>query len=134
MDTTTPTLLLELIEHAESGEHIKFNLITTWEDYLNVYSRLSAQASILKALRKGSKKLFKSYCKAVKKQESDVTMLLVKQALDDTCKFYEEEYNTLHSMLDEYEIYLLAGNLMNFGIRPEELLWDHREAEQWNNH
>lgn len=133
MDITIPEILAELIEHADSGEHVEFTLIKTWEEYLDTYKKLSALKNIIKILSKGSKKLFKLYCADVKALEADVTTLLVAQALDETQKFYKEDYEIVHSMLDEYEIYLLAGNLLNFGTRSDDLLWDHREAKQWNN-
>lgn len=74
------------------------------------------------------------YCKGVAEHDADVTALQLYKTIEETLSFYQEDVKTVLDMLDEYEIYLLAGNLLSFRPRPEDRLWDHRKVDLlWNN-
>lgn len=132
MEMRMPEVLMELVDYADKGEHIPFELISSWTEYLFIYKKLKALKSIIKILSSGSDALLKLYCKDVENLQGDLTALLVSKALAETIEFYKEDVKTVNHMLDEYEIYLLSGNLLNFGNRHEDDLWDHREADLWN--
>ena len=134
MGAQLPELLIELVERADAGDHVQFELIQSWEEYILTYRKLRALQTVIKVLKTGSEKLLKLYCKDVKAGQADLNALLISQALADTINFYKEEFKIVHDMLDEYELYLLSGNLLNFGSRKEDTLWDHREASLWTNH
>lgn len=134
MDAQIPKILIELVERADTGDHIQFELIQSWEEYIRTYRKLRALQTVIKVLKTGSEKLFKFYCKDVKAGQADFNALLISQALVDTINFYKEELKVVHNMVDEYELYLLSGNLLNFGSRKEDTLWDHREAGLWTTH
>lgn len=129
LSTQTKHLLIELIEHAEKDEHVSFKFIRTWQDYLTLRTSRKVIKSIIKSLMTAQKNLFRRYCKDISAGHPEFNRLLACDTLKSTISFYREEHMTIVNMLDEYETYLLSGNLSDVFLleqRPEDKLWDYR--------
>ena len=63
-------------------------------------------------MRTSANKLFKEYCKGVIAGISDVTKILAYEQMLDIIAFYEEELETIQSMVDDYDEYL--NNFWNY--------------------
>jgi len=131
MNTQSYNILIELIERAKKEPPVSFKLIRTWREYVALRGIRRVTRSVVKSLESSRDNLFKTYCKAVITQSADVTKLLVYNTLSQTLAFYSQNLKTLTDMLDEYEMYLLAGNFTDFLFltqRPDNKLWDHRRS------
>lgn len=131
MNTQSYNVLIELIERAKKEPPVPFKLIRTWREYVALRRIRRVTRSVVKSLESSRDNLFKTYCKAVITQSADVTKLLVYNTLSQTLAFYSQNLKTLTDMLDEYEMYLLAGNFTDFLFltqRPDNKLWDHRRS------
>ena len=127
--TDTQTLLMDLITHASSAEPMEFELVCSLHEYFTIRQRRRALKSVLKLLKASQKNLFNSYCVEVEHGTASTSKLITCVVLDTTIAFYENEYCTIDTMIGEYEIYLITGNLFDFvlyGGRPEHKLFDHR--------
>ena len=109
----TKELFLALIEQAKSGEHIKFEQLRSFNGYTAGRITCSAIKSVIVDLEYSADKLFKSYCRAVSKQQADVNMLLAYKQLQQTIKYYKEELKIVKDILEDYENYLWEGNFIN---------------------
>jgi hypothetical protein len=128
---STSELLAEIISRAESGEHSKFNYITSWRVYKTKTLSRKATQLLIHSLDRSANTLFKRYCKAVKGGNGNVMDLLVRNALLRTKKFYEKELAILEDMISEYNAFLIDGNLISqlllSEIRPISECWDRRD-------
>lgn len=121
----------DLIKYAESGKHVNFRLLRTWQEYFAIRRRRRAIGIIIKSLTTSRRKLLDRYCKDIPGQKTDFIKLLAYKALGDTLDFYIEEHRILSDMIDEYDFYILDGNFGDFilyGGRPNNKLWDHRRS------
>lgn len=129
MNVQPQNILIEIIERAKKESPVSFKLIRTWREYVALRGIRRVTRSVVKSLESGRTNLIKTYCKEVTTQSADVTKLLVYNTLSQTLAFYSKNLETLTDMIDEYEMYLLAGNFMDFFFltqRPDNKLWDHR--------
>ena len=125
----THELLNSLLEHVESGEHIKFQFIRTWREYLELRANKRVLHSVIKSLLASKSITFKHYCKDIESGNQQFNKLLACNALSSAATFYSEDLSILIDMLDEYETYLISGNLADIFLldtRPDSELWDHR--------
>jgi hypothetical protein len=86
--------------------------------------------AVVKNLTKSYTNTFKKYCKAVPTGEAQFIKLIACSTLRSAITFYEEEYNILFDMLEEFETYAARGKFLDpllFGQRLEQDLWDHRK-------
>ena len=104
-------LLLAIIEQAQA-EPSKFRFIVSMADYRYCLNLYRSTKLVIKVLNTAAKSLFKEYCRTVTSGISDVTQLVAYTELLDIVAFYENELQTIYNMLDEYEEYLWAGNLL----------------------
>lgn len=125
----TQKLIHELILHAESEEPLEFRFIRTWSEYRTLRKSRKAMKALLKVLRQSTENLLETYCNEIEIGTAAVHKLLACRILVQTINYYERDYETLDTMLGEYELYLVSGNLFDFvwyGGRPEKKLWDYR--------
>ena len=125
----THELLNSLLEHVESGEHIKFQFIRTWREYLELRANKRVLHSVIKSLLASKSRTFKHYCKDIESGNQQFNKLLACNALSSAATFYSEDLSILIDMLDEYETYLISGNIADIFLldtRPDSELWDHR--------
>lgn len=104
-------VLLAIIEKAKT-EPSKFRFIVSLADYRYCLNLYKSTKLVIKILNTASKNLFKAYCKDVISGISDFTQLIAHDELGEITSFYENELSTINNMLDEYEEYLWAGNLI----------------------
>ena len=124
-------ILQDLLSLGESGNHTKFELLRNWQEYRDMRKVRYARKVALRYLQELSDNQLKNYCKAVSAGASDVCKLFAYTYITKVIAFYAEELRITEDMLDEYETYLLSGNLIDFIFnlqRPSDKLWDHRGA------
>ena len=129
MPMTEQNILSELAAFMEAGEHTKFQLLQSWQEYLFTRNVKRAIKTLIKSLGAAANKQLKSYCKDIASGNSDFNRLLAYKYLNNILSFYLEELKITENMLDEYEAYLAAGNWLDFiwsTKRPQSKLWDHR--------
>lgn len=126
-------LLAEIIKRAESGEHTKFEYITSWQEYKTRILNYKATEMLTKGIERSIKSLLKRYCKAVELGQWDITTLLVRKALLDTKSFYDKELAMLADMISEYDAFLCDGNFISqfffYETRPISECWDRRNMD-----
>jgi hypothetical protein len=111
-DQETASLVQDIINKAQENQAQPFRHILYWTEF-NYYRRCAISTKvIIKLVRTSANRLFKEYCKDVIAGISDITKLLAYQQLLDIVAFYENELQTIQSMLKDYDEYL--GNFMNF--------------------
>lgn len=109
-NTDTKQLLLAILEKAQEGKSLQFQIITSWDDFKYYTHLAKSNKIIIKALKSSANNLFKEYCKDVIAGVSNVDKLLAYVQLRDFIRFYEKDFNTLKQMLDEYDEYLGQGH------------------------
>ena len=122
-------IIAELASFTDAGEHTKFQLLQSWQEYAFTRKVRYSLKVLIKSLSTSANKLFKNYCASVVNQDSDVNRLLAYTYTIKILNFYNEELVIVENMLDEYEQYLAAGNWLDFIFnkqRPSYKLWDHR--------
>lgn len=127
---TQKELLSVLLDRADKGKHLDFKFIKTWREYWTVRSSLRSVEIVVKNLTKSYNSTFKKYCKAIPAGEAQFIKLIACSTLRSAITFYEEEYNILFDMLEEFETYAARGKFLDpllFGQRPDQDLWDHRK-------
>jgi hypothetical protein len=122
-------LMTELLSKAKAGEHIQFQFITTWKDYIRLKKIYRANQLLITSINKSATKLFRKHCKAVAAGKADVTNLLAYKATIKVLDFYEEELGVIFDMLDEYEAYLFDGNFISAFLFGDPRL--HVECYDW---
>jgi hypothetical protein len=122
MQTSDEQLLLSILNQAQEGKAIEFQFIRFWTDYR--YYRRTAWSTkiIIRALKSGAKKLFKTYCKDIAKGTADLNMLFAYKQLSNVIAFYERDLNTLKRMIDEYDEYLGQGHFWHSFLGGERTL------------
>lgn len=129
-DTNDQKLLADLVKHAETGEHIKFEFIRDWKTYQSRRLSYKATKMLVRSLKYSTKSLFREHCKAVTNGSADAMKLLVRNVLLKAAEFYEHECDILLDIIDEYETYLLYNFNIIFAylgeIRPISELTDYR--------
>lgn len=113
-------LILDLIEHASTDNHTKFERLRYSSEYLAGRVTRRAIKLTVSNLQYSADKLFKKYCKAVTTQHADVSMLLAYVKLQHAVKFYEVELKLINEVLDDYENYLAEGNFINAFVLDKE--------------
>lgn len=124
-DIDAQELLLEILKTAEEGKSIEFRLITSWADFLSYRRDFIATRLVVNTLKESANKLFKHYCKAVKKGTADFTELMAYSQLLDIKAFYERDVETLKKMLNEYDEYLGKGHFWFSFLGGERDTWEH---------
>jgi hypothetical protein len=113
-------LLLDLIDKARIGEHTKFEQLRFFREYAGGRITYSATKKVIEVLEDSAKNLFKKYCKAVKRRQADVNLILAYKQLRQAVDFYKEEQKILRDILVDYENWLLDGNLLKAFLFGEE--------------
>ena len=129
MDAQTKKIIVDLINHAESGQKVPFRLLRTWREYRITKNDYKRTKVIIKNLYYINNLLFKRYRDGIPEHTAPFTNLLACQTLQGAIDFYKGELKTLSSIIEEYECYLLLGNFLDFifyGKRPEHKLKDYR--------
>jgi hypothetical protein len=122
-------LMSYLIKRTEAGEHRQFHFLRSWREYSDTRKIWRINKLITVSLKKSAKRLFNNYCIAIEAGETEVVNLLAYTTVTKVLKFWEEELTIISDMIDEYEVYLAAGNWLDFFLgtqRPIHKLWDHR--------
>lgn len=123
----TRELILALIEQAKSGEHTKFEQLRFFNEYIAGRITHSAIKKVVVYLEHSADNLFMSYCKAVRKHQADVNLLLAYKQLQQTIAYYKEEQKIVEDILEDYENYLLDGNFIKAVIFGETRnIWNQR--------
>jgi hypothetical protein len=129
LDEQTQTILTNIINHADAGQHVPFRFLKTWREYRTMKGSKKVTKMIIKNLQYTDNLLFTRYCKDNPEHTADFTKLLICRTLRSTLDFYKTELETISDMVDEYECYLLSGNFLDFvlyGTRPDHKLKDYR--------
>lgn len=129
MNKESKQLISELLTYAETGEHSSFAYIRNWPDYIALKKSRRTLRSVIKILESSHRNTFNNYCKLIPCGSALFIKLLACNAVKDALAFYRQEYQTQTDMIDEYEMYLLHGNLLKsflYEQRPDHELWDHR--------
>ena len=120
----------DLIDQADSGKHLQFQFLRNWSEYTNTKKLRRTYKLLVGGIDQSARRLFKKYCKSVAAGNSDVLNLIAYMKLLKLRDFYEEELSIISDMAEEYEFYLLDGNLLISIIfdyqRPLDKMWDHR--------
>lgn len=129
MNKESKQLISELLTYAETGEHCSFGFIQNWPDYAALKKSRRTLRSVIKILESSHRNTFNNYCRSVPCGSASFIKLLACNAVKNALAFYKQEYQTQTDMIDEYEMYLLHGNLLKsflYEQRPDYKLWDHR--------
>lgn len=102
-NTETQQMMLTVIEHAQSAKPSEFRLLRNWSDYRYHVGKRRSFKLLVRALRSGSDRLFKSYCSSVRSSEEDLNKLLAYQQMLKVIDFYLHELDTIDRMIIEYE-------------------------------
>jgi hypothetical protein len=127
---TEQNIVSELASFTEAGEHTKFQLLQNWQEYRFTRKVRYSLVVLTKSLLASANKQLRNYCKAVVDETANVFNLIAYMSTIRILNFYLEELKIVEDMLDEYEIYLLAGNWLDFILglqRPLDKLRDYRE-------
>lgn len=134
MNKQLTDLFLDIINYAEAGIHTSFSFITTIGEFFQIRKSLKAVECTISCLEASMRRIFKSYCREVEKQQGDLKKLFVYNTLRNTNVFYLKEYEILLDMLDEYKTYIAAGNFLSDVIllreRLPENFRDYRKEEK----
>lgn len=120
-----------LRDRAAKGEHTSFEYIKNIAEYFAAKQIDNALSSILGSFKKSYGKILKQYCKEVRTNKADLSLLLIMNELTQLHKFYSAERDIIQDMIDEYRTYLDHGHLLSalFGEQREVWdLWDHRRT------
>lgn len=123
----TKELILALIEQAKSGEHTKFEQLRFFNEYIAGRITHSAIKKVVVDLEYSADNLFMSYCKAVRKHQADVNLLLAYKQLQHAILYYKEELKIVKDILEDYENYLWEGNFI------KAIIFNERR-DIWNQH
>lgn len=130
--TEVQNLLLDIIEHARSGQSTEFHFIQTWADFKVYIKQARSTKLLIKTLRSSANRLFKSYCQDVVAGLSDVNKILAYAQLQDIIAFYEKDADTLDRMLDDYDNYLSQGNFWHSFLGGERKYYFQKDENIWN--
>jgi uncharacterized protein YeeX (DUF496 family) len=122
-----------LRDRAMKGEHTSFEYIKNIAEYFAAKQIDNALSSILSSFKKSYNRILKQYCKEVRTNKADLSLLLIMNELTQLHKFYSAERDIIQDMIDEYRTYLDQGHLLSalFGEQREVWdLWDHRRTFQ----
>lgn len=125
-------VLAELLNRAQAGKHTKFEYICTLREYKFRKIERRTIKFVIKNLNSNAKSLFKSHCKDIKQGTSDVTKLLLRNAILSAIEFYREEFLIFDDMIREYEAYLACDHFISSfvgEIRPISEKHDHRRLK-----
>lgn len=110
---------LKLIDHALTNEHTKFEQLRFFDDYAGARVAYRSIKKVIGVLEDSACNLFNTYCKAVRKQQADVNLLLAYRQIQQVIIFYKEEQKILKNTLEDYEDYLREGNFIKAAIFGE---------------
>lgn len=111
-DRETTSITQDIINKAIENRAQPFRTISYLNEFIYYIRLAKATKLIINALKQAAKNLFKEYCRDVIAGISDVTKLLAYWQLLDIIAFYESDFKTIQSMVDDYDEYL--GNFGNF--------------------
>ena len=134
-DFNNAELLAGLLKRADSGEHSRFEYIRSIKAYFAARTARNAVKKLVSNFARSEYKLFKEHCAYVAKGDLSADRLLASVTVGNAAGFFQEEYEILDSMIQEYHAYLAAGHLfysLNFGYREFKDLWDHRKPKPEN--
>ena len=124
-------LIKSIIDYSHENDQISFKVITSWQELRFNKGKRRSFKLLVKALRSGSKRLFKNYCKSVKTGNPDFNKLLAYNQMLGVIDFYKKDLETISSMITEYETYLSED--LNFlwaligEIRKDTTIRDYRK-------
>lgn len=116
----TQELILDLLIHARSGEHTKFEKLRWFSDYFAGCTTRRATRKVVEILEYAADNLFNKYCKAITKHQADVNLILAYKQLQQATEFYQEELSILDKIILDYEDYLWSGNFFRSVFLGEE--------------
>lgn len=121
-DQETTQVIQAIIDKAQEGKAQPFRTILYWSEFKYYRGLKKATRLVIETLRISSKRLFKSYCEDVIAGISDLSKLLAYLQLLDIIDFYQQDLETIQTMLTEYYDYLGEGNFWYsfFGGRRED--------------
>jgi hypothetical protein len=103
-DNETQQMILKIIEHAQTAKLSEFRSIRNWSDYRYHRGKRRSFKLIVKALEKGSDRLFKRYCNSIIDGDGNFNQLVAYQQLYHVIRFYQQELTTIESMLKDFEV------------------------------
>lgn len=109
-DQETTQVIQAIIDKAQEGKAQTFRTILYWSEFKYYHRFKKATKLIIKTLRISSKRLLKSYCEDVIAGIPDLSKLLAYSQLLDIIDFYQQDLETVQTMLTEYDNYLGEGN------------------------
>jgi hypothetical protein len=109
----TQELLLNLIEHAKAGEHTKFEQLRFFNEYIAARVVYRSLNKVIADLEYSADNLFKIYCKDVKRQQSDINLLVAYKQFQSAIDFYKEERRIVKTILADYEKYFWEGDFLD---------------------
>ena len=122
----------KLVDRAMNGTHTEWEFIKTYDEMITALTAISATSKVIKGFKKSTRALYKEYIKLVKKNSSNLDLVLSLRELTRTINFYKEELNILDDMLDEFRVYARAGHMLEIvtgDIRKVEDLYDFRKPK-----
>jgi hypothetical protein len=108
--TESQELFLQLIEHALNDKHTEFEKLLYFDSYLGARITYRATKKVIDILDESADDLFNKYCKAIRKQQADVNMLIAYKQIQQAILYYKEEQKIIKDMLEDYEDWLREGH------------------------
>ena len=105
-DQETTLIIQDIISKAVEGKAQLFRPILYWSEYCYYCRLLLSTDIIIRTLTRAANNLFKAYCKDIIAGTSDITTLIAYQQLLDVIDFYNDDLETLQSMIEDYKDYL----------------------------
>ena len=113
-------ILLNLIDHAKTGEHTKFEQLRLFSEYIGARVVYSSVKKVISVLNAAARDLLKVYCKTIGTAQADINMLLAYKQLRLVIDFYKEEQRILMAILADFEKYLWEGDWLKNLISGKE--------------
>ena len=125
----------KLMTFVETAEPLSFKFIRTYFDYQTYQEDYRNTTALVRSLKKVCKGIIKDYCRQLSIDEGQFNKLLFYHSLLKVITFYQADLKVLSGMLQEYRMYLLSGNFLDFVFplkpRPDSKLRDYRRF-LWN--
>ena len=105
-------IINELIRQAKDNQHLEFYKLDNLFDYFYYLDQRRALRVTLRVLRNCLNFLFSDYCREVANGTGDFNKLLAYKEFEYIIEYYQQEFNTVNDMLDEYENYMILGGFL----------------------
>lgn len=120
-----------LTENALADKHTSWEYIKNPIEWGLIRKTKASLYKVIELYERVYKRVYKEYCKQVRKNNFDFSIIVALKHYQCCKKFYEQELDTVIDMLDEYSAYVWRGHFLSqfiYGQNRESWhLWDHRQ-------